>query len=155
MSHRRDVRGRRRVDALVFDDNDNNNNDNPDSSDRGGAQHRGVRLERAIERELRSMMTDDVRDARLQGVRVLRVELSVDYRNARVYFALGDPKNERAQGSLRPVELALERCAGFLRAGLAEALAMDRVPLLRFVFEADPPVEWLTDSVRDGGEPCE
>lgn len=150
MSHHRDGRGRRRVDAPVFavDDEDD------DSSDRGGAQHRGVRLERAIERELRSMMTDDVRDARLQAVRVLRVVLSVDYRNARVYFGLEAPEDERALRSMRPIELALERCAGFLRAGLADALAMDRVPLLRFVFEADPPAEWLNDATREGGERC-
>ena len=149
MSHRRDERGRRRVDAPVFDVDDND-----DPSDRGGAQYRGVRLERAIERELRSMMTDDVRDARLQAVRVLRVELSVDYRNARVYFGLDGPEDERALRSSPPIEHALERCAGFLRAGLADALAMDRVPLLRFVFEANPPAEWQTDADRGGGEPC-
>lgn len=93
------------------------------------------------------MVSDDVRDPLAQRARVLRVELSVDYRNARVYWA--------AQGAslseIRSIEGALDRCAGFLRAGLADALAMDRVPLLRFVFEANPPAEWLDD---DGGDAC-
>lgn len=113
--------------------------------------HRGQRLERVIEQELRSMVSDDVRDGTAQRARVLRVELSVDYRNARVYWASHTLVALDAR-EVRTIEGALDRCAGFLRAGLADALAMDRVPQLRFVYEANPPQQWLDE---DGALACE
>lgn len=96
------------------------------------------------------MVSDDVRDPVAQRARVLHVELSVDYRNARVYWA-ARALDALGLNEIRQIESALDRCSGFLRAGLADALAMDRVPLLRFVHEANPPAEWLDD---DGAELC-
>lgn len=90
------------------------------------------------------MVSDDVRDPLAQRARVLRVELSVDYRNARVHWA-SRGLDALAPSDVRGIEGALDRCAGFLRAGLADALSMDRVPLLRFVYEPNPPAEWLDD----------
>ena len=67
-------------------------------------------------------------DPTLDGVRVTAVVLSVDYRHARVHFAL---ERER-----EGVERALARATPYLRARLAEAIDVKRVPDLRFVLDA-------------------
>lgn len=101
-----------------------------DSSDPSSAPaqgHRIDRLEHVIRDELSSILRDETSNARLDPVRIRRVELSVDYRNARVWFAAPDP--------LRPIELALEQATPFLRARLAELLDLKRVPNLRFLVD--------------------
>ena len=148
MSNRSQRRGRPVVDASQFD----SDKDETEHGSRAG--FRGVRLERSIERELRAMVSDDVRDPDAQRARVLRVELSVDYRNARIYWTHDRSDAALTSTRARVIEAALDRCASFLRAGLGEALAMDRVPLLRFVYEANPPSQWLDDAAREE-ESCE
>jgi ribosome-binding factor A len=94
-----------------------------------GAGHRHERVQGLLLDELRSLLRDDVHDPALAAVRVGAVVLSVDYRHARVHFVL-----EKEEG-VRAVERALERATPFLRARLAEAVEMKRVPELRFVFD--------------------
>jgi ribosome-binding factor A len=98
--------------------------------DEGGG-HRHARLQDLILEELRALLRDDVGDPALAGVRVTAVVLSADYRHARVHFAIRGEARERAA-----VERALARVTPFLRARLADAIDMKRVPELRFVFDA-------------------
>lgn len=86
-------------------------------------------------------MRDDVSDATLADVWITAVVLSVDYRHARVHFALTKDVEQR-----RAVERALVRVAPFLRARLADAIDMKRTPDLRFVFDGV--------ALPDGGAPC-
>ena len=111
-----------------------------------GAGHRHLRLQGLILEELRSLLRDDVSDPALTGVRITAVVLSVDYRQARVHFALlekerGEDGEEVARARGRS-EQALGRATALLRARLAEAIEMKRVPDLRFVL----------DGVLEGGE---
>jgi ribosome-binding factor A len=108
-----------------------------------GAGHRHLRVQSLVLEELRALLRDDVSDPDLAGVRVVAVVLSVDYRHARVHFVLTDaPPTEP-----RVAQRALERATPFLRARLAEAVEMKRVPDLRFVFDGVEPG-------GDGGDPC-
>lgn len=107
-----------------------------------GAGHRHERVQGLILEELRALMRDDVSDPVLADVRVTAVVLSVDYRHARVHFALTTAIEQR-----RSVERALGRATPFLRARLADAIEMKRTPELRFVFDGVA----LPD---DGGDPC-
>lgn len=107
-----------------------------------GAGHRHERVQNLIFEELRASLRDDVSDPTLAGVRVTAVVLSVDYRHARVHFALTTGIDER-----RAVERALVRATPFLRARLADAIDMKRTPDLRFVFDGVV----LPD---DGEPPC-
>lgn len=95
--------------------------------------------------ELRSLVRDDVSDPVLAGARITAVVLSVDYRQARVHFATiagaGDESRQRAQS-----EQAFVRATPFLRARLADAIDMKRVPDLRFVFDG------VVDVDGDGDE---
>jgi ribosome-binding factor A len=88
-----------------------------------------------IVEELRGLLRDDVSDPALTGVRITAIVLSVDYRHARVHFALQASEEEARERRVR-VEHGLARATPFLRARLADALDLKRVPDLRFVFDA-------------------
>jgi ribosome-binding factor A len=107
-----------------------------------GAGHRHERVQGLILEELRALMRDDVSDPTLTGVRITAVVLSVDYRHARVHFAL----TQGGEGRFT-VERALVRVTPFLRARLADAVEMKRIPDLRFVFDA-------VALPNDGDAPC-
>src|SRR6516225_4122176 len=94
-----------------------------------GAGHRHLRVQSLVLEELEALLRDDVSDPDLSNVRVVAVVLSVDYRHARVHFVVGaTPLAEP-----RLAQRALERATPFLRARLAEAVEMKRVPDVRFV----------------------
>ena len=101
-----------------------------------GAGHRHLRVQGLVLDELRSLLRDDVQDPALAGVRVVAVVLSVDYRHARVHFVL----SESVDGA-HAIGRSLERATPFLRARLADAIEMKRVPDLRFVFDGIAPAE--------------
>src|SRR5271155_4119826 len=109
-----------------------------------GAGHRHLRVQSLVLEELRALLRDDVSDPALVDVRVVSVALSVDYRHAKVHFVLSGT----SASSRRSVERALERATAFLRARLADAIDMKRVPDLRFVFDG------VASSGDDGGTPC-
>jgi ribosome-binding factor A len=74
------------------------------------------------------------------------VDLSPDYRNARVYYT-----TPGAQPS-PDVERALARAERFLRARLLEALAVKHAPALRMVFDRDGAAAAAT-ALEDTGDP--
>jgi len=119
-----------------------------------GAGHRHLRLQGLILEELRALLRDDVADPALFGVRVLSVVLSVDYRQARVHFALlgGMSGVTRAHVDKALSERALERATPFLRARLSDALDLKRVPDLRFLFDGMLASEPIDD--EEGEHPC-
>lgn len=105
-----------------------------------GAGHRHLRVQGLILEELRALMRDEVSDPTLFDVSIAAVVLSVDYRHARVHFAVRSGGPPRAE-----VERAFGRASAFLRARLADAIDMKRTPDLRFVYDGDAVA-------GDGGE---
>lgn len=105
------------------------------------AGYRHERVQGLIFEELRALMRDDVSDPALTNVRLVAVDLSVDYRHARVHFVVAAAEVRRG------VERALIRVTPFLRVRLADAVATKRVPELRFVFDG-----MVLPS--EGGTPC-
>jgi ribosome-binding factor A len=111
-----------------------------------GAGHRHLRVQSLIKEELSALLRDDVSDPALAKVRVVGVVLSVDYRNAKVHFVLsGSPASPESGRNL--VEHALARATPFLRARLADAIEMKRVPDLHFVWGG------VASSTGEGGSP--
>ena len=98
------------------------------------AGYRHARLQGLIFEELRALLRDDVSDPALVSVRITAVELSVDYRHARVHFATLGTESEAIREKSSS-ERALIRATAFLRARLADAIDLKRVPDLRFVFD--------------------
>jgi ribosome-binding factor A len=107
----------------------------PRSEDNAG--HRHARLEDVILAELRSLFRDDVSDPALRAVRIARLVLSVDYRHVRVHYVLSP--EEGPASPIRLVEARLRHATPFLRARLAEAVELKRLPDLTFVFDAATP----------------
>jgi len=92
--------------------------------------HRHGRLQRILHEELGAILRDETTDPALEGVSFTGVELSVDYKHARVRFVTAAA--ERARG-----ERALARATRFFRARLADSVDLKQVPALRFVFDTD------------------
>ena len=88
------------------------------------AGHRHARVQGLILEELRALMRDEISDPALSDVRINAVVLSIDVRHARIHYVANAP-NPRA----------LARATPFLRARLADAIELKRVPDLRFVFD--------------------
>ena len=113
---------------------------------REGADRRRIRLQGLIAEEVQSCLRDDVSDPTLVGVRVTAAVLSADCRSARVHVTVSRPPAEMEPERAR-VTHALVRATPFLRARLADAIEMKRVPDLRFVYEEVAEVE------DDAGDP--
>lgn len=97
----------------------------PQNGRSGSSQgHRRERLERLVFEELDILLREELDDPALDGARVFRVELSVDYRTVRAYCM--SPRD------LDPVRSALEKAAPFLRRQLVEALSLKFAPQIRF-----------------------
>lgn len=100
-----------------------------------GSGFRLIRLQELILEELKALLRDDITDPALQGVWITALVLSVDYRHARVHYALSGTEDEVRQRRAS-VDRAFGRATTFLRTRLAEAIEMKRVPDLCFVFDA-------------------
>ncbi len=89
---------------------------------------RAVRLEELYRKELNSLLDGEIGDARLDGARVNRIELSRDGSRARVWFAMNDAARVNHAEAAR----AFERAAGFFRRRLSDAVPLKRSPELSF-----------------------
>lgn len=105
-----------------------------------GAGYRHARLEGLVLEELGALLRDDVSDPALFGVRITAIVLSVDYRHARVHYAL-QATTDAVETERGHVERALGRATPFMRAQLADAIEQKRTPDLKFVFDGIAPVE--------------
>ena len=98
------------------------------------AGYRHERLTRILREEIAAVVRDEIADPRLDGVAITLVELSVDYKNARVGF-VGPGGAATLRADRERLERALARATPFLRRRLADALDLKAVPALRFVWD--------------------
>ncbi len=92
---------------------------------------RSQRLASLLQREITGLLRSSIKDPRLEGVSVTRVEVSADCRNARVLFTLlGD------QSGAKEASKGFKKAGGFLRSKLGRILRMRQVPELRFEHDA-------------------
>ena len=70
------------------------------------------------------MFENEIRDGRLQDVRITFVDLTADGSCARIWYS--------SAAATRELEAALARVAPFLRSNLAEGLGLKRTPEIRF-----------------------
>jgi ribosome-binding factor A len=105
--------------------------------------YRHARLEQLLLEELRALLRDEATDPALEGVRLMALKLSVDYRHARVHFALpgGARRGLDEAGERAAVGRALARATPFLRARLADAIELKRLPDLRFIADTSAASE--------------
>src|SRR5215831_18117176 len=102
------------------------------------AGHRHARLQHVLYDELDAIFRCELSDPNLEAVHLTAVELSVDCRNARVWYV--HPSEEDAARGL-------ERALPFIRHRLAESLSIKRAPELRFEFD-----RYAVESSEEGSE---
>ena len=81
----------------------------------------------ALKKEISSIVHDELKDARLGFVTIMRVDLTPDLRYARVYFSvLGEEKEQKA------TQEALESATPFIRRLIAQRIKLRFVPEINF-----------------------
>jgi ribosome-binding factor A len=105
------------------------------AGDPQAAGHRHERLSRLFREELDAVIRDELGDPLLDGVRLTYVELSVDYKHARVAF-VGPGGADTPREVRDRMARALGRATPFLRARLVESVELKQVPALRFAWDA-------------------
>ena len=115
---------------------------------------RDARVADRVREELARVLSREVSDPRLEGLRVLRVEVSGDLQIAWVYLGLGhlDTPDQRKH-ALRGMESA----KGRIRKLVSSRLGLRRAPDFRFAFDEaideQSRIMALLDEVkRDGSE---
>lgn len=94
-------------------------------------QKRSSRVAEAIRNELATLLISKVRDPRLLGVSISRVEVPDDLSLARIFFTvLGDRKE------IKEATTGLERAKGFMRSHIAKTLNLRFTPALLFKYDS-------------------
>jgi len=94
---------------------------------------RGERTRRVgdqIQRELSTLIRNELRDPRVGLVTLTGVKVSPDMAHAWVYYTCLDPAHVKSAG------LGLTHSAGFLRAQLARRIRLYAIPALHFAYDA-------------------
>lgn len=93
---------------------------------------RQVRVADQIQRSLAQLIQQEIADPRLGLVNINGVDLSRDYRNARIYVTfVGDLDESNVEQSIA----ILNKAAGYLRGRLAKSLNSRTTPRLSFVYD--------------------
>jgi len=94
---------------------------------------RKLRIEEMMQRELATLILQEIKDPRLGMVTVSGVAVSPDLRHAKIYVTIlnNDGKQDDHANSVK----ILNRAAGFLRHELARRLYLKTTPDLRFVYD--------------------
>ena len=93
-------------------------------------QKRSSRVAEAIRNELSTLLISKVRDPRLLGVSISRVEVPDDLSLARIFFTVkGGDKEVREAG------IGLDRAKGFMRSHIAKTLNLRFTPALLFRYD--------------------
>lgn len=101
------------------------------------------RVSEQIRKELATLLRDGVGDPRVRLITLTQVDLSPDFRNARVYWS--SPQADLQEGRAQ-ISAGLESAASFLRRRLAAVLTIKRVPQLEF--RHDPSLALATRTLE-------
>ncbi len=99
---------------------------------------RSDRLSDQIKTEISTILRDDVKDPRLKGITIIKVELSKDISKAYIFFS---PLNSFSEINFQEVDEALKKAKGFIRSTLGKKLNVKRLPEL--VFQKDELITTL------------
>ena len=88
------------------------------------------RIADQIQRDLADLIGSELKDPRVGMVTLTGVEVSSDYRHAKIFFTtLGGPE------VVLQTQQGLQRASGFLRSQLAGGLTLRIIPELHFVYD--------------------
>ncbi len=91
---------------------------------------RVFRVADQIQRELATLIQNEIADPRLRLVTLTGVEVTRDYSHAKVFFSvLGEAEN------VQSAKEGLEHANGFLRSQLARKIKLRVIPQLHFLYD--------------------
>ena len=102
--------------------------------------NRADRLSDQIRSEIATILRNDVKDPRLEGITIIKVELSKDISKAYIVFS---SLNSFTQISSLEVEKALKKAKGFIRSNLGKKLNVKRLPELSFQEDQTNSFLWM------------
>jgi len=112
---------------------------------------RAVRVAQRLREELAALVGRDLRDPRVAGVVIARVEMTDDLRRAKVYFRLLEGGDDEARRALAGE--GLTRAGGMLRREATQRLQLRSAPELVFFYDATQEklqrIEELLHEVRE------
>ena len=110
-------------------------------------KRRPIRVADAIKVEIAMLLLQKVKDPRLEGVSITRVEVTDDLSCARIYYSVLD------QEKAAPAAKGLASAKGFFRSTLAQTLNLRAVPELIFTPDRmaaeQQRLEQLFQEIRD------
>ncbi len=106
---------------------------------------RSARVADAIRVEIATLLVSKIRDPKVEGVRLSRVEVTDDLSLARVFYTvLNNQKGGKSAGK------GLERAKGFIRSHIAKTLNLRFTPAFQFRYdETAEKVEELESIFRE------
>ena len=117
---------------------------------KAGDVKRGTRVGERIREELANIISRKVRDPRVVGAIVSRVEVTDDLRSARIYVRLLEGGEDAKKRDLL-IE-GLSRAAGMLRQTVTKSLALRFAPELKFFYDVGQDkltrIQDILDEVR-------
>ncbi len=90
---------------------------------------RSDRISDLIKVEISNILAFEVKDPRVRGITVLRVELSSDMKNSFIFFSSDNSFNELDS---EDILIGLEKAKGFIRKKLSNNLNLRRTPEIHF-----------------------
>ena len=102
--------------------------------------NRSDRLSDQIRTEIATILRNEVKDPRLEGITIIKVELSKDISKAYIIFS---SLNSFTQISSLEVEKALKKAKGFIRSNLGKKLNVKRLPELSFQEDQTNSFVWM------------
>ena len=94
---------------------------------------RSDRISDLIKVEISNILSFEVKDPRVKGITVLRVELSSDMKNSFIFFSSDNSFNDLDS---KEILVGLEKAKGFIRKKLSNKLNLRRTPEIYFKEEA-------------------
>ena len=101
---------------------------------------RADRLSDQIRDEISFILSREVKDPRLTGLTIIRVELSKDIKKAFIFFSSSNSFNET---KLEDELLGLKKAKGFVRRQLGKRLNIKRVPDISFQEDISDLLLWM------------
>ena len=94
---------------------------------------RSDRISDLIKIEISNILLFEVKDPRIKGVTVLRVELSSDMKNSFIFFSSDNSFNNLDS---KEILIGLEKAKGFIRKKLSNNLNLRKTPEIHFKEES-------------------
>tara|TARA_Y100000746_G_scaffold168240_1_gene145571 strand:+ start:278 stop:595 length:318 start_codon:yes stop_codon:yes gene_type:complete len=94
---------------------------------------RSDRISDLIKVEISNILSFEVKDPRVRGITVLRVELSSDMKNSYIFFSSDNSFNDLDS---EEILVGLEKAKGFIRKKLSNNLNLRRTPEIYFKEES-------------------